>query len=308
MIHDKLRDRSPGILLYGITAPRADYSPEKLAEVSRKRLERVQGLPIDALILYDVQDEGARTKEERPFPYAATLDPYTWTQEFMPSLPFPRIVYRPVGKYRPEEFSAWLREIQERGCLSVFVGAPAPDYPMRTPLAEAYRIRTEIAPELPLGGIFIPERHRELGGEELRVLGKTESGCSFFVSQGIFDASAAKDYLSDYHYACQERGTQPRHHIFTLVPCGSLETLRFLKWLGISVPRWIENELSRSRDALAASMRLALETAEDLAGFCAEKGIPWGFNVESVSIKRAEIEASTELLRNVKAMIQRLGD
>jgi hypothetical protein len=307
MIQDKLREGRSGILLYGITAPKADYTAEKLAELSRKRFERIKDLPIDALILYDVQNEGARTSEELPFPYAATLDPYRWTEELLPGLPFPRIVYRPVGKYSPEEFSAWLGEIRERDCLSVFVGAPAPDYPMRTPLAEAYRIRREVAPDLALGGIFIPERHRELGGEPKRVLGKVESGCSFFVSQGVFDAAVAKDYLSDYYYESLELGRKLVTHIFTLAPCGSLETLKFLKWLGISVPRWIENELAHSRDALEASLRLALDTARDLAAFCDAKGIPWGFNVESVSIKKTEIEASTQLLRQVKAMIDARG-
>ena len=35
--------------------------------------------------------------------------------------------------------------------------------------------------------------------------------------------------------------------------CGSLKTLAFLHWLGVNVPRWLENTLRHAADPLAES-------------------------------------------------------
>ena len=83
--------------------------------------------------------------------------------------------------------------------------------------------------------------------------------------------------------------------LVTLSPCGSLRTLDFLRWLGVSVPRWLENDLRRSRDILQASLKVCAEVLADLHDFAATHGIPLGCNVESVSLSKVEIEASVEL-------------
>ena len=46
---------------------------------------------------------------------------------------------------------------------------------------------------------------------------------------------------------------------------------------------------------LSLSLQQARTTAEELATFCRYLGVPFGFNVESVSNRRVEIEAATEL-------------
>jgi hypothetical protein len=38
--------------------------------------------------------------------------------------------------------------------------------------------------------------------------------------------------------------------MLTLTVCGSVETIKFMKWLGISIPRWLENDLSHASDIL----------------------------------------------------------
>ena len=45
--------------------------------------------------------------------------------------------------------------------------------------------------------------------------------------------------------------------IFTLTVCGSVETLKFMKWLGISIPRWLENDLAHASDILETSLAAA---------------------------------------------------
>ena len=75
--------------------------------------------------------------------------------------------------------------------------------------------------------------------------------------------------------------------MFTLSVCGSMKTLEFLRWLGVDVPRWIENDLRHANDTLDASLEHAEATALELMSFCRRLGVPFGINVESVSIRRA---------------------
>lgn len=52
-----------------------------------------------------------------------------------------------------------------------------------------------------------------------------------------------------------------------------------MRWLGVSLPRWLGNELVRSRDILHTSLDLCAEIFEDLHAYCASLGIPLGCNV-----------------------------
>jgi hypothetical protein len=96
----------------------------------------------------------------------------------------------------------------------------------------------------------------------------------------------------------------PARIVFTLSPCGSEQTLRFMEWLGISFPRWLENELERSGDILDRSMDACLRIAHELCDFCVERSIPFGFNVESVSIRRAEIDAAEALASELGRLLR----
>ena len=89
--------------------------------------------------------------------------------------------------------------------------------------------------------------------------------------------------------------------ILSFSPCGSLKTMEFMKWLGISFPRWLENDLRTAPDVLRKSIDLALQIFEDVRVFAKDKGIPLGVNVESVSIRKEEIEASGELFEALSA-------
>jgi 5,10-methylenetetrahydrofolate reductase len=152
--------------------------------------------------------------------------------------------------------------------------------------------------------VTITERYLRRGDEHLRMLAKQERGCSFFISQVVYNVDATKSLLSDYFYACADRGLRPRPVVFTLSVCGSLKTLAFLKWLGVDVPRWLENSLQRSRDPLTDSYLQCLANARELMDFCRNLRLPFGFNVESVSIRRVEIEASILLAKEVRTMLR----
>jgi hypothetical protein len=92
--------------------------------------------------------------------------------------------------------------------------------------------------------------------------------------------------------------------VFTFSVCGSMKTLEFLRWLGVDVPRWIENDLRHSANPLAASLEQAQATAIELVDFCRRVGVPLGLNVESVSIRREEIEASVDLAARLATFLR----
>ena len=163
----------------------------------------------------------------------------------------------------------------------------------------------ELNPDLLLGGVAIPERHSRRENEHLRLIAKQEAGCRFFVTQVVYDLNAAKNLVSDYRYECESRGLAPVPIVFTFSVCGSMKTLEFLRWLGVDVPRWIENDLRHATNPLAASLEQAAATAVELIDFCRRLDVPFGLNVESVSIRREEIEASVELATQLTAGIRR---
>ena len=150
-----------------------------------------------------------------------------------------------------------------------------------------------------LGGVTIPERHQAKGDEHIRVFNKIASGCQFFVSQGVYDVNVSKNFLSEYYYYGQQHNIPLVPILFTLTPCGSIKTLQFMKWLGISFPKWLENELVHSHDILEKSIHVSEQNWQELKEFATEKNIPIGCNIESVAIRKVEVDASIELLRRV---------
>ncbi len=296
MLKSRLRDRASGILTYGITPPRREYDDEKKREIAAKQIERVRSLPVDGLVIYDLQDESARTSEERPFPFLPTLDSSEYAGEYLAELETPKIVYRCVGKYDADELTRGLNELDENSC-SVFVGPASRNQATRLTLVQAYELRREVKPELVLGAVTIPERHMASNREHLNVARKIESGVSFFISQAVYNAEASRNFLSDYHYHCLEQGLEPAPILLTITPCGSARTLEFMKWLGISFPRWLENDLKHTSDILADSVEHCLRIFKELHAFGSARNIPIGCNVESVSIRKAEIDAAGEITR-----------
>jgi hypothetical protein len=294
-----LAEARGGMLLFGITPPRVSAAPERVREIAAVTLARLASLDLDGLSLYDIDDESDRNPAERPFPYLPTMDPAVFEARHLGDWHRPVVVYRCVGKYPEADLRTWLRSADASRMLGVFVGASSGHKAVHTTLSRAQALRQEIRPDLLAGGVAIAERRDEY----LRLIAKQQRGCAFFISQVTYSADAAKSMVSDYFYACRELGLTPRPVLFTLSVCGSVKTLAFLKWLGVEVPRWLENELRNAADTLAESSAHSLVSARELIAFCRRLGMPFGFTVESVSIRRAEIEASVALAGELRGLL-----
>ncbi|WP_321468057.1 methylenetetrahydrofolate reductase [Halarcobacter sp.] len=306
MLTDKIRNKEKGIVLYGITPPKVNHTEEEIKEIAKKHTERISKLDVDGLVLYDIQDESDRTDEERPFPFIKTIDPCEYSHNYLQDLKTPRIVYRAVGNYNTESFSKWLDFTKKDGQVhSVFVGAASHEQKNPLTLKEAYKLKREVNDNLCLGGIAIPERHKKKEDEHLRVASKIENSCEFFITQCVYDVEASKIFLTDYVKYVKENNLPMVPIIFTLTPCGSKKTLDFMKWLGISIPNYLEEDLKESGDILSDSILISKKIFEELYTFGLKRGIPVGCNIESVAIRKAEIEASVELLEEVRAIIEK---
>ncbi len=294
-LRQRIASRQGGFVLVGLTPPRRTAPPDEVQRIADAALERLKSVDVDGLVLYDIDDESDRNPGPRPFPYLPTMDPADFYLDHLGAWDKPAIVYRSVGKYSDADIRDWLEEQDPERVLSVFVGAPTRDRSVLTDLRSAQALWRDTRPEILLGGVAIPERHTTGSQEHLRLIAKQVNGCAFFISQVVYDVNASKDLVSDYFYTALERGLPPITFVFTLSVCGSLRTLEFLQWLGVDVPKWIQNDLRNAGDTLATSYDQCLRSAQELAEFCTRLGMPFGFNVESVSNRREEIDASVQL-------------
>ncbi|RXK58961.1 5,10-methylenetetrahydrofolate reductase [Lacibacter luteus] len=304
-LKEKIEAREHGLLLYSFTPPKITTEKEKLQTIAEKQINRINNLAIDGLILYDIQDESHRTNEQRTFPFIQTVPPEEYFRHYLNSIKAPSIIYKSIANQTKESFNEWLCNNKDLENF-VFVGASSSAQVAETnfALTDAYDLRKELHQHLMLGGITIPERHSKKGDEHKRIFSKTEKGCSFFVSQCVYNVYESKNLLSDYHYDSIDNNYELKPIFFTLSPCGSIKTLEFMKWLGIEVPKWLYNDLKHAKDILETSVRTSILIADEILEFAAQKQIPVGFNIESISNKKDEIDAATEILTVVAGRLK----
>ncbi|HYQ02007.1 MAG TPA: hypothetical protein VER96_25210 [Polyangiaceae bacterium] len=296
---EKVLARSSGILSYGLTPPRAAHDLDKLSAIAERQRTQLRSLPVDALVLYDLQDESSRDPSPRPFAFLPTLDPFAYARDHLADAGRDLVVYRAVANHAEGEFAAWLSaaEAASEPAAVTFVGSPAhAQQPRdRLNLRRAYQLYAERCKRLLLGGIGIAERHLHKGDEHLRMLDKQAQGCSFFVSQAVYDLNASGRLLADLAREADARALLPAPVLLTLTPCGSEKALQFMKWLGISFDPVIERRLRQASDMLAESIAICEQLVVEIAA--RQRGpVPLGVNVESVSIRRVDIEAAVALV------------
>lgn len=294
----KLLDARGLVRLYGTTPPREGSPPEVVETAAAKLVERVKRLPLDGLVVYDIQDESRRTAVPRPFPFARTIDPRAYAKLLFARTGTPVIAYKGIGKMSEPEWRAWLDETARDYAIDTLaiVGRPTSRgarYPLS--LFDAIRIAAAHERRFTIGGVAISERHGQPSSESQRMVDKASHGASFFVSQTVYHTEATIRMLSDYARDCVQAGVAPRRVVLTFAPVAREKTLAFMKWLGISIAPELEGAIRSAASPLAKSIEicranLARVLEQDYVG-----RVPLGINVESVSINKDEIDASIDL-------------
>jgi len=284
-------------LLYGTTPPRLGTPESEVEAAADKLAARLQGLPLDAVVVYDIQDETGRTQTPRPFPFIRTIDPRAYSRLLVERCGRPAITYKSLGNLDEAGWHAWLFEAAHAyGTRFVsVVGRPTSGVRYPLPLSRAIRIAAGHAANFTVGGVVIAERHGLDRSEAARLLAKGIEGCAYFISQTVYHAPPTQQLLRDYLRDCRGAGVEPRRVILTFAPCGRAKTLAFIRWLGVRVAPQTERAILGAASPLAKSIEICRDNLRRILDEPYRGAIPLGVNVESVSINRDEIDASIDL-------------
>ena len=256
-LKSKLLDTHRGLYLYGTTPPRRGSSPEKLHSIAKKLTARLSNLNLDAINVYDIQDEEGRTQIARPFPFLPVVDSREYAQILNNLTGTDIINYKCVVHHPREDFSAWLDQSWQQFGLRylTLVGGSISQmtYPGLT-LSQASEAIADHKYDFVFGGVTIAERHISKGNEHLKLIEKSRRGMKFFTSQVVYQPEATIQLLQDYARQCQELNLSPVRIILTFAPCGHLKTLHFLKWLGVNFPLEAEREIFSAQFPLQKSL------------------------------------------------------
>jgi 5,10-methylenetetrahydrofolate reductase len=292
----RLLDAGRPVLLYGTTPPRGGATAEQASSAAEKLGARLRGLPVDGVVVYDIQDESGRTAQPRPFPFAATLDPRAYAALLAQQTGLATIAYKALGTIDEALWRAWLDESAQAGVRLVsVVGRPTSGVRYALSLSRAVRLAAGHPARFTLGGVAIAERHTEARSESARLLAKSAQGCRFFISQTVYHAPPTERLLADYLRDCRGAGVAPRRIVLTFAPCGREKTLAFLRWLGVNIAAETARDILAAARPLERSIEICRDNLRRILDGAYAAHIPLGVNVESVSINRDEIDATVEL-------------
>ena len=211
-LKSKLLDTHRGLYLYGTTPPRQGSSPEKLYAIAEKLTARLSNLNLDAINVYDVQDEEGRTQIARPFPFLPMVDGREYARILNNLTGKDIINYKCVVHHPREGFPAWLDQSYQQFGLRylTFVGGSTSKmaYPGPT-LSQAAQMTAAHKYDFVFGGVTIAERHISKGNEHLKLIEKSRWGMKFFTSQVVYQPKATIELLQDYSQQCQELNLSP---------------------------------------------------------------------------------------------------
>lgn len=298
------------VSLYGTTPPRADADEEAIARAADRLAERVRGLSLDGLVVYDVQDEAGRTPVPRPFPFLPTIDPRAYSRQLRELTGKPTVTYKCVADMSEARWGSWLTETRRDYGIDhlSLVGLPSSRGVTSTlPLPRAMQLAAAHPANFTLGGVAIAERHGGGRSESRRMLEKAANGCSFFISQAVYDADTTIRLLADYARDCAQEGVAPRRVVLTFVPCGRAKTLEFIRWLGINVAEATAAAILGDANPVGKSIEICCDHLRAILSQNYTRTVPLGLNVESVSIYKDEIDASIALHHALHEVVQEVG-
>ncbi|MBH0011389.1 methylenetetrahydrofolate reductase [Pseudoalteromonas sp. NZS100_1] len=305
-LKEKIEDTKQGVYLIGTTPPKIGTDKAQLKIIAEKLLGRLHEIEYDGVIIYDIQDESSRTNQDRPFAFKQTVDPREYSHLIRNLSAQDVITYKSVAQRGVGEFKDWLSETKNDYDLQnvVLVGSPSSVGDIKLSLPDAYKALAEQSDDFFLGGVTIAERHLSKRNEHERLIEKTAQGCQFFISQAVYDAQATIELITSYARTCKAQDITPQRIILTFTPCGGEKTLDFMKWLGISVPEATKWRMLDADNTLSESVRICRENLDLIIKSCAHLDVPLGLNIESLTNRKEEIDASINLYRLLKATME----
>ena len=215
------------------------------------------------------------------------------------------VVYKCVAESDPGGFDGWLNKAIDTFGVNAYnlVGGASSANQYSGPTIPDVAAKLNKRPQCAHGGVTIAERHVKKGNEHETLVRKGELGMRWFISQAIYDPEPMIKLLKEYGALCKQKKIAPKRIVLTFAPCGREKTMRFIKWLGVTVPEDVEKEILEADDKVGKSVDLLCAMCRKILDETKGCGVPLGISVESVSIFKNEINAAHELFRRTQSML-----
>ena len=295
-IKDKIKRPRRPVVAYEILPPREkDGTLNSYAENISSLLSQTH---IDAINIPEVRDEVARG--ERPIKNQVRAEPREFGRLLQDIVGIEAIVNRVVVHQNIDEEMKWLEETNLKYEIEnlITVGGESRDirYPGPTVNQALNAISQNDRLNLLCGGISIPSRDRE----SLRLIEKSENGSEFFTTQVLYDASKVIKMITHYQKRCDVKNTFPRRVLLSFAPVSSEKNIKFLKWLGVEIPKKTEESLLKDNAGMSEkSMEITINVLNEILNHLEKNKIkvPIGLNVEH--IMSYNFQASIEMLQEL---------
>ena len=295
-IKDKIKRPRRPVVAYEILPPREkDGTLNSYAENISSLLSQTH---IDAINIPEVRDEVARG--ERPIKNQVRAEPREFGRLLQDIVGIEAIVNRVVVHQNIDEEMKWLEETNLKYEIEnlITVGGESRDirYPGPTVNQALNAISQNDRLNLLCGGISIPSRDRE----SLRLIEKSENGSEFFTTQVLYDASKVIKMITHYQKRCDVKNTFPRRVLLSFAPVSSEKNIKFLKWLGVEIPKKTEESLLKDNARMSEkSMEITINVLNEILNHLEKNKIkvPIGLNVEH--IMSYNFQASIEMLQEL---------
>jgi len=276
-------------LFFEPVPPPARTPAHRVEERTAAVVRLVESVPrVDGLVVPELVDENHEGQ-----PHYRSSDPRVYARE-LAERTGREVVVNKVVAHLPDipAVEQWARETVDRGIRHVvLVGGSSRYIPYPgPPVAEANRLCRPIFTDAggSIGNIAILQR----AGEAHRMLAKTRAGASFFTTQLLFDAVAAREVLLRYDLLCRQASLPPAAVLLSFAPIADDEDAEFVRWLGADLPDSTERAIlgGEEREAAPRSVAMAIAVWEEVDRMArAERlSIPVGVNVEQISARHLE--------------------
>ena len=298
VLKDKLLDPASPVLLYGTTPPRAGSDGDAVETAAAKLAARLAPLPLDGVVVYDIQDESGRTGKPRPFAFTGTVDPRSYASLLAARTGKSIITYKCVGDLDEAGWRAWLDEAASAygvGFLSI-VGRPTSGVRYPLALSKAIRLAAAHRRALPWAGSRSPSAIPPSAAKP--------RACSPRASRAAATSSRRPSTTPTPASACSPttrataaaRASRRGASCSRFAPVGREKTMAFLQLARRAHPaRHRARHPRRGEPAGEIHRASAARTCAASSTQPYAREIPLGINVESVSINRDEIDASVDL-------------
>jgi 5,10-methylenetetrahydrofolate reductase len=295
-LKDKIKRPRRPVVAYEILPPREkDGTLNSYASNISSLLSQTH---IDAINIPEVRDEVARG--ERPIKNQIRAEPREFGKLLQDIVGIEAIVNRVVVHQNIEQEMKWIEETNSKYEIEniITVGGESREirYPGPTVNQALHAISQNDSLNLLCGGISIPSRDRE----SKRLIEKSENGSEFFTTQVLYDASNIIKMITHYQKRCDEKNTFPRRILLSFAPVSSEKNIKFLKWLGVEIPRETERLLIENSAIMSEkSMEITVSVLNEILSHLDKNKIkvPIGLNVEH--IMSYNFQASIEMLQEL---------